>query len=331
MALDQPVLGPRGRLVDVLEDLDPLRAGELAVGVHQRQPAAARLQLGPGRGEHRARDARDLRHAADVEHDHLELVRALGQLAHDRLRAREQQIAVQGVHPSAGAELVEHLLLVGRVAAARRPRADVPRVADRRAAVGGDVQEVQLELARELPAGGDAADAVAVAVQPRRVERDPDLPGEHREHAAADAALGRQADVDDPLAGRVVHAAGRHHAQHALDDLGLEQPLAAARLHAAVGERGRHQREVAAVEPQRALAEVELDGGVGIGLDHAGAAQQVADRAVAVGDREVGAEDRVVALAARARRRARTSRAPARRARRACRPRPASRRRSRPR
>ena len=117
--------------------------------------------------------------------------------------------------------------------------------ADRRAALAGHVQEVQLELARDLPAGGDAADAVAVAVQPRRVERDPDLAREHGEHAAADAALGRQPDVDDPLAGRVVHPAGGHHAQHALDDLGLEDALARARLHAAVGQRGGHQREVA--------------------------------------------------------------------------------------
>ena len=58
VALDQPVLGPRGRLVDVVEDLDPRGAGELAVGVDERQPAAARLQLGAGRGEHRARHAR---------------------------------------------------------------------------------------------------------------------------------------------------------------------------------------------------------------------------------------------------------------------------------
>jgi hypothetical protein len=41
VALDQPVLGPGGRLVDVLEDLDLLGVRQLAVGVDERQPAAA--------------------------------------------------------------------------------------------------------------------------------------------------------------------------------------------------------------------------------------------------------------------------------------------------
>ena len=102
------------------------RAGQLAVGIDERELAAPFLQRRPGGGEHRAGDARDLRHAADVEHDHLELGRALGELAHDRLGAREQQIAVQGVQPGAGAELVEHLLLVRRAAAAGGRGADVP-------------------------------------------------------------------------------------------------------------------------------------------------------------------------------------------------------------
>ena len=89
------------------------------------------------------------------------------------------------------------------------------------------------------------------ALLPRGVERrrehaDAELAGQHRDHAAGHAALRREPDRVRPLARVVVHAARAHHAQHVLDVRALERPRAGDRVDAAVGERRRHGREVAA-------------------------------------------------------------------------------------
>ena len=90
------------------------------------------------------------------------------------------------------------------------------------------MEEVEVQVGGDLAADLDPADAVAVAVERRREDGDPELAGQHREDAAADAALGRHADVDHPLPRRVVHPAGRHHAQHPVDEVARQHPLAGA-------------------------------------------------------------------------------------------------------
>ena len=70
-------------------------------------------------------------------------------------------------------------------------------------------------------------------VQQRREDADAELAGHDGADAAADAALGRQADAIGPFAGVVVHAAGEHDAQHVLDVLPIDGPLAGDRVDAA--------------------------------------------------------------------------------------------------
>ena len=79
------------------------------------------------------------------------------------------------------------------------------------------VEDVQAEALGQLLADLDAADAVAARVEQRREDADAGLAGHDGDDAAADAALGRQADAVGPLAGVVVHAAGVHDAEHVLD------------------------------------------------------------------------------------------------------------------
>ena len=76
--------------------------------------------------------------------------------------------------------------------------------------------------------------------------------------AAADAALGRQADAIGPFARVVVHAAGEHDAEHVLHVLLLDRPLPGDRIDAGVGQRRAHHGQVVGVDQDRALLEVEL-------------------------------------------------------------------------
>ena len=74
----------------------------------------------------------------------------------------------------------------------------------------------------------------------------PATPGHDGADAAADAALGGNADAIGPLAGVVVHAAGEHDAEHVLDVLLLDGPLLVIGIDAAVGQRGAHHGQVVA-------------------------------------------------------------------------------------
>ena len=59
------------------------------------------------------------------------------------------------------------------------------------------------------------AHAVARVVERRRDDGDAELARRHGDDAAADAALGGQPGVIEPLAGVVVETGGRHHREHA--------------------------------------------------------------------------------------------------------------------
>src|SRR5918994_6252361 len=75
-------------------------------------------------------------------------------------------------------------------------------------------KDVYPQALGDLLAHSDAADAVTVRVEPRRVDADAPFAGDNRQYTAAHAALGGDAYVERPLTSGVVHAAGVHHAQH---------------------------------------------------------------------------------------------------------------------
>ena len=261
------------------------------LGVEQRGHAALRDQFVAQARDQPGGDVADVVHAAAVDQQRVEVVGALGDLAHGGLGAGEEQVAVQFVHPSAVPVAAQHLQLgVGAQLARRAVR---HRIAgpDRRARLPGDAQKVQLEFTRQHPARLHPTHTVAVPVQPRRVHRDPHLTGQYREHPAADAALGRQPDVGDPLAGAVVEPTGRHHREHPLRPLRRQALVAGAWVAAVVRQRRRHHRQVAARHVDRALPEVQVDGFVRVAGDDVERAQHVPDRPVAVPGAVLGVVD----------------------------------------
>jgi hypothetical protein len=166
--------------------------------------------------------------------------------------------------------------------------------ADRHARGARHAQEVQAEVARDLLAHRDAANAVAAGIEPRREHADADLARQHGQDAAADAALRGHADRVHPLAGEVVHPARGHDAQDALDELVSDGARTSDRIRAAVRERRRHDGQVAAVDEDRALLEVEVERVVGMLGQHVEVPKHVPDRAIAVSRLLFGAIDRVV-------------------------------------
>ena len=242
------------------------------------------------------RDGIDLTRPTEVDDDVVDLVGVADDRPHDRLDGREEQVPLQLDHLRASARGGEGVELRRRAAPARRHRRDVVAPADRRPVRARRVEEVQREIAGHAPADLHAAGAVAVHVERRREHREAQLAGEHREHATRDAALRGHPDALDPGAGPVVHPAGRHDAEHAVDELGRERALAGHRVLAAVGEGRRHQGDVAAVDEHRALPEVAIEHAFDVGIQDAEAAEHVADRAVPVAGVVLGRVDGLVDL-----------------------------------
>ena len=147
----------------------------------------------------------------------------------------------------ASAALRADLATVGR-SRGRRPGA-----ARRCATGGGRARGTRSRHTR------DAADAVAVGVERRREDADPELArarprGSRRRRRSWPAGRPEQ-----PLAGAVVHAARRHDASTAWRRRRGQHALAGQRVDAAVGEgRGDH-RQVAARRPRPSTGEVALE------------------------------------------------------------------------
>src|SRR3954447_23107443 len=121
--------------------------------------------------------------------------------------------------------------------------------------LGGE--DVQPEPPAHLFAHPHAANAVAVVVEARGVDRYAHLAGDRGEYPAADAALGRHSHVERPLARSVVHPARVHDAEHVSDQLAGQDRLGGERVDEAVRERRGHHREVAAGDLDRALLQVQ--------------------------------------------------------------------------
>ena len=135
----------------------------------------------------------------------------------------EEQAALDLDQADSRALLVEAPALVRGAHALRAHHVAGKLAADDGAAVGVVAEDMEPEGLGDLLADLDAADAVAVRVEPRREDADADLARDHGDDAAGDAALGRHADLVGPLAGIVVHAAAVHHREHVLDVVALER------------------------------------------------------------------------------------------------------------
>ncbi len=157
-----------------------------------------------------------------------------------------------------------------------------------------DVQKVQFESGGEFSAGSNAAHAVAVRIEAGGVDGDAHLPGKHRQDAAADPTLGRHTHPRHPVACAVVHATGRHHRQHAFDQCGCQGALLGVGIDSVVGHRGGHHGQISRRDVDRALAEVQVHGGLRIVVDDAEGPQHVADGAIAVSGARFGSIHRVV-------------------------------------
>ena len=203
------------------------------------------------------------------------------------------QIALELVDDDAVTSRGEHVV-GGAGARAIRARLVAAVRTSQGSDLGPEPERMQREVRCQPPACFDAAHAVSLGVERRREHTDAELPGQHCDDAPGHAALGRQSDAIRPLARVVVHPARTHHAQHVLDAFVLERALSGERIHAVIRQRRRHDREHAAVDEQRALPEVEVDGLVDVAVDHAEAAHQVRERAVAVSRGALGFVDALV-------------------------------------
>ena len=108
-----------------------------------------------------------------------------------------------------------------------------------------------------------------------------------RDHAPADAALAGQADVVQPVTGRLVHPGDEHRGERRPAGGQVDHPFTRARVHAPVGERRAHRGEVLGGHRDAALPGVELDGLVGVDGQRTAGVEELGQRAVAVvrGDR----------------------------------------------
>ena len=109
----------------------------------------------------------------------------------------------------------------------------------------------------------------------------PPLPGRDGDDPAADAALARQPDVVQPVAGGLVQPGGRHHGQRVMADGRVNHPLLGERVHPAVGQGRAHHRQVLGADVQRALLGVQVGRLGGVHVDPAEALEQAGDALVA--------------------------------------------------
>src|SRR4030081_1908922 len=100
----------------------------------------------------------------------------------------------------------ENFPLMRPAAAPRRALSDVVVGDDAVARVVAAVEHVQIVMRRQRLADLDAAPAVALLVESRRITAEPEPCRQRRQNAATDAAFGGHADAKKPFAGVVIHA-----------------------------------------------------------------------------------------------------------------------------
>ena len=216
------------------------------------------------------------------------------QLAHDRLDRRECERALQVIEAQPVAHVPQVIGRDRRSAPLRGHAAARRREAHCRHRALRGIEQVQPEIRGELAADGDAANAVALGVEARRKHSDADASGLDGEDAAANAAFRRQSGPVEPFAGKVVHAAGRHHREDVVHVVFGDRADPGDRIHAAVGERRADHREIAAGDADGALAEIGLERRCRLVVEDREIAQHPADRAIAMPGRALGGVDLLV-------------------------------------
>ncbi len=303
MAVDHLVFGPFDRGVEQIEvaqigeafclffDQFPICGSTPDAGQDHRD--MERCQFLEFLGQQADAGARHRRDAAQVEDD--ELRARLGrELPGDVIDVGEGQRAHQ-LDDAYGLMVGgENVPLMRAAAAPRRALADIVVGDDAVARIVAAVEHVQIVMSRQRLANPDAAHAVAVAVELRRVAAEPEPRRQRRQNAAADAALGGNADAIDPFAGVVIHARRGHHRQRPRDRVGGHHLLAGDGILSAIGQRRGHHGDVARGHQDGALPEIHLQHFADVFLDNAVGAQEIADGAVAVAGRALGSKDRLI-------------------------------------
>ena len=104
----------------------------------------------------------------------------------------------------------------------------------------------------------DAADAVAFFVQRRTKDTDTHVVDQRCCNAAADAALGREADGHGKFTRAVVHSAGQHQGADFLGTFPGNQLLLGDRTGAVVGKHGAHLGDVHCGDVDRAHLKIKI-------------------------------------------------------------------------
>src|ERR687898_520047 len=157
-------------------------------------------------------------------------------------------------------------------------------------------EDVQPQACGNLLTYIDAPDTVAVLVETGREDADTPLSRNDRKDAAAHTALGRDAYLIGPLPGEVIHPTRVHNAQNISDVAAGERLLSGYGVHAPVGQRRRHHREIPRGYADRALPQVECEVLFDVLANHTVAAHQVGCRAVPIRRSQLRGESTLVHL-----------------------------------
>ena len=202
--------------------------------------------------------------------------------AHDVFGGGEDEIALELEDLDAAALRAEDFVFRQRTDAAGIELRRIEAQADDGFADAGPIEEMQVPTARERAAHPETAHAVALGIERRRIDADAELAGQDGEDSAGRAAFRRHAHVVEPFARVIVHPASAHHAEDAFDEFAADGLFPGERIDAAIGQRGGHGGQVAAMGEDRTLLEIGIDDRHGVFVEHVEIAQHVADGPVAM-------------------------------------------------
>src|SRR5581483_3824421 len=272
------------------------RHGAIFLPMSAQQPFLPLLQRPAHLLQKRGGALVDLYNALQIQDQIPEAVDGFGDPPEHALDRAEEEASLKLENADRAAAPVENFLL-GTAAPALGANGVAAVAAPHDGGFGrAAFEHVQLEALGQLLADADAAPAVALLVEGRGKRADAELPRQNRDDAAADAALGRQADAVAPFAGVIVHAAAVHHAQDVFHVALVEGAPTGERVDAVVGEGRRHHREVAGGDQDRALLEVKIEVVAHRLVDHTGVELEITDGAVAMSGGALGDVNRVIDL-----------------------------------
>ncbi len=235
-----------------------------------------------------------IRHPPEIQNEQGSVRFGLGKPARDIIDGGKVECPDEFDDANIGPPLLQDLLLMGLAAAAGGNAGNVVVGNDAGADVGAAIEHMQIEARRQCFADFESAHAVAMAVETRRKSAKPDLWWQRRDDAATDAALGRNSDAVDPLAGIIVHARTGHHGQHACDCVRRDHVIARHGVHAPVRECRRHDGKIARGDQHGALFEISVQNGIHIAFDDRIVMQKPRYRAIAIAGGAFGEVDRLV-------------------------------------